>query len=73
MLPVTEQYVKEPHTIAGKPVIFKDTSDIKAIGIKARRVIAMLRRGAKFTPTQPDVISIEKQLVVGMQKEIWSC
>ena len=29
---------------------------------KARKVMGMLKRGVKFTPTQPDVIAILKKL-----------
>ncbi len=62
MIPVTESYIKKPYTISGIPVVFKDTSDIKSINSKARKIIALIRRGVKFIPTQPNVLAIEKQL-----------
>ena len=34
---------------------------------KARKVMGMLKRGIKFTPTQPDVMSILKKLKGGSQ------
>ena len=35
---------------------------IKEIDKKARKVLAMLKRGVKFTPTQPDVLAILEKL-----------
>jgi hypothetical protein len=63
MIPVTETYIKEPYTISGIPVVFKDTRDIKEINSKARKIWALLHRGVKFTKTQPDILAIEKQLI----------
>ena len=63
MIPMLECYIKEPYTIGDKPVIYKDTSDIRIINQKTHKVLALLRRGVKFTKTQPDVFSIEKQLL----------
>lgn len=37
---------------------------VKEIEQKARKVMGMLKRGVKFTPTQPDVISIFEKLKV---------
>ena len=34
----------------------------KIIEQKARKVLGMLKRGVKFMPTQPDVLSILEQL-----------
>lgn len=34
----------------------------KEIEQKARKVMGMLKRGVKFTPTQPDAIEILKKL-----------
>ena len=31
---------------------------VKEIEWKARKVIGMLKRGVKFTPTQPDILKI---------------
>jgi hypothetical protein len=63
MFPVIERYVKEPYTVSGVPVVFKDTAVIRAVERKARKVLALLRRGVKFTRTQPDVLAIEKRLL----------
>jgi hypothetical protein len=68
MFPVIEKYIKGPYTISGGPVVFKDTGIIKAIERKTRKVMVLLRRGVKFTPTQPDVFLIEKQLILMQEK-----
>ena len=63
MFPVIPSYIAGPYTWDGLPLIFKDTSEIAAIMVKAKKILALLRRGTKFTPTQPDVFSIEKRLL----------
>ena len=35
----------------------------RAIEQKAKKVMAMLKRGMKFTPTQPDVMAILGKLI----------
>ena len=35
---------------------------LKEIESKARKVLGMLKRGVKFTPTQPDVMKIVEKL-----------
>ena len=35
---------------------------VREIEQKARKVMGMLKRGVKFTPTQPDVMAILKKL-----------
>lgn len=63
MFPVVERYISQPYCISAVPVVYKDSSDIKAIDKKARKIIALLRKGIRFTKTQPDVFSIEKALL----------
>ena len=35
----------------------------KVIEHKARKVLGMIKRGVKFTPTQPDVMKIKRKLL----------
>jgi hypothetical protein len=67
MFPIVDRYIREPYTIDGIPVVFKDKSDTQAIDAKVRKVLAMLRRGVKFTKTQPEVFRIEKELIEASQ------
>lgn len=62
MFPITESYVEREYTIAGNHLMLTSEHTVKEIEQKARKVMGMLKRGVKFTPTQPDVIKIIKKL-----------
>ncbi|MGL5258762.1 MAG: hypothetical protein ACRC7V_01510 [Lachnospiraceae bacterium] len=67
MFPITEKYIEREYTIAGNHLILTSEHTAEIIEQKARKVLAMLKRGVKFTPTQPDVLSILKKLQ-GLEK-----
>ena len=56
MFPITED------TIAGNHLMLTSEHTAREIERKARKVMGMLKRGIKFTPTQPDVMAIMKKL-----------
>ncbi len=62
MFPITEEYIEREYTIAHNHL--KVTSEHPAIEIekKAKKVMYMLKKGIKFTPTQPDIIKIINKL-----------
>ena len=60
MFPTSEQYIQEPYIRGGQAVRIADPKVIQALEKKARKVIGLLRRGIRFTPTQPDALRIEK-------------
>jgi hypothetical protein len=62
MFPVTEKYIEREYTIAGNHLMLTSEHAVKEIEQKARKVMGMLKRGVKFTPTQPDVMAILKKL-----------
>lgn len=62
MFPITEDYVEREYTIAGTHLMLTSEHVVKEIERKARKVIGMLKRGVKFTPTQPDILSILEKL-----------
>ena len=62
MFPITEEYIEREYRIAGNHMMIISEHVIKAVEQKARKVVAMLKRGVKFTPTQADVISIMNKL-----------
>ncbi|MFR1060989.1 MAG: type III toxin-antitoxin system CptIN family toxin [Enterocloster sp.] len=62
MFPITEEYIEREYTIAGNHLMLTSEHTAKAIEQKARKVLGMLKRGVKFMPTQPDVISILEKL-----------
>ena len=62
MFPITEEYIEREYTIAGNHLMLTSEHTARAIEHKARKVMGMLKRGIKFTPTQPDVMAIFKKL-----------
>lgn len=63
MFPVTESYITNQYIRGGQPVRIADTSIVADIERSARRVAILLRQGVKFTPTQPDILRIEKLML----------
>ena len=62
MFLITETYVEREYTIAGNHLMLSSEHTVKEIEQKARKVLGMLKRGVKFTPTQPDVMKIVEKL-----------
>lgn len=62
MFPVTEKYIKRPYTISGNHLKLTSEHTAQIVQTKAKKVLGMLKRGVKFTPTQPDVLSMLKKL-----------
>ncbi len=62
MFPIIDEYIDREYTIAGNHLMLTSEHAAKTIEHKARKVLGMLKRGVKFTPTQPDVIAILNKL-----------
>lgn len=62
MFPLTEEYIEREYTIAGNPLMLTSEKHVKEIQRKAKKVLNLLKRGVKFTPTQPDVMKILEKL-----------
>ena len=62
MFPITDEYIEREYTIAGNHLMLTSEHTVKEIEQKARKVMGMLKRGVKFTPTQPDVMKIIEKL-----------
>ena len=60
--PITEEYIEREYTIAGNHLMLTSEHTAREIEQKARKVMGMLKRGIKFTPTQPDVMAILEKL-----------
>ena len=58
MFPITEKYVEREYTIAGNHLMLTSEHSAKEIETKAKKVMALLKRGVKFIPTQADVKAI---------------
>jgi len=62
MFPITEAYIEREYTIGGNHLMLTSEHVVKDIEQKAKKVMGMLKRGVKFTPTQPDVKRIINKL-----------
>ncbi len=69
MFPITDKYIVAQYIRGGQPVKIADTDMVAEIERAARRVIILLRRGTKFTPTQPDINRIEKMMIDELNNE----
>lgn len=60
MFPITAGYIDGQYIKGGQPVRIADPKLIQELEKTARKVINLLHRGVRFTPTQPDVNRIEQ-------------
>ena len=65
MFPITDEYIEREYTIAGNHLMLTSEHTAKEIEQKAKKVMGMLKRGVKFTPTQPNVLAILEKLKKG--------
>lgn len=63
MFPITKKYIEREYTISGNHLILTSEHVVKEIDKKARKILALLKRGVKFMPTQPDVMKIHSKLI----------
>ena len=62
MFPIKEKYIERDYTIAGNHLMLTSEHVVRTIESKARKVMGMLKRGIKFTPTQPDIMAMLQKL-----------
>ena len=62
MFPITEEYIERKYTIAGNHLMLTSEHTARTIEKKAKKVLAMVKKGVKFTPTQPNVMKILDKL-----------
>ena len=62
MFPITEEYIERDYTIAGNHLMLTSEHTAREIEQKAKKIMGMLKRGIKLTPTQPDVMAILEKL-----------
>lgn len=67
MFPVIAKYIDGQYIKGGQPVRIADPKLIQELEKNARRTINLLHSGVRFTPTQPDIISIEKVMLEELQ------
>ena len=67
MFPVTVEYIDGQYIKGGQPVRIADPKLIQELEKNAKKIINLLHRGVRFTPTQPDILKIEKIMLGELQ------
>lgn len=62
IFPVTDEYVDREYTLGANHLILPYQDDVTTIERKARKVIRLIKKGIKLTPTSPDVLKILTKL-----------
>lgn len=68
MFPITDNYISEPYIRGNQPFYIADPKLVKDLEKNAQKVVKLLHRGIKFTPTQPDINRIEKLMLMELQE-----
>lgn len=68
MFPIAPHYIQAQYIRGGQPVRIADTKLLSELESTASNSISLIRRGVKFTPTQPDANRIEKLMQDEMLK-----
>jgi len=63
MFPVTKEYIKREYKFNGNQLKITSENIGNQIEKQAKVVLGLLRKGYKFSPTQPDAIKIEQALL----------
>lgn len=63
VFPISEEYIRRPYTINQNHLRLTSEAQAKAVRAKTKKILGLLRRGITFTPTQPNVLAIEKRLL----------
>lgn len=69
MFPATAQYIDGQYIKGGQAVRIADPKLIQELEKTARKIIGLLHRGVRFTPTQPDAVRIERSMIEELKKE----
>jgi CRISPR/Cas system-associated protein Cas5 (RAMP superfamily) len=63
MFPTSAHYIKEQYIRGGQAVYIADPKVGDELEKTARKIISLLKRGVQFTPTQPNILAIEKLMM----------
>ena len=63
MFPITSQYIEREYTIGGNHLKITSEHLAKKIDKKSRKVLSLIKKGIKFTPTQPNAMEIYIKLI----------
>jgi hypothetical protein len=59
MFPTCAHYIKEQYVRGGQAVCIADPKIVAELEKTAKKIINLLKRGVRFTPTQPNTLAIE--------------
>lgn len=62
IFPIKEEYIKREYTIGQNHLRITSESLKNEVLTKANKVIRLLEKGVRFTPTQPDIHAIKNKL-----------
>ncbi len=62
IFPVSDSYIERAYTLGGNPLVMPYEDEITEIERKARKVLALIKRGIALTPTAPNVLLIYEKL-----------
>lgn len=65
VFPITDAYIVRPYTVNQQPFRISSEKLAATLEEKTHRVIGLIRRGVRFSNTQPDVMQIEHCLISG--------
>lgn len=68
MFPIAAVYISAPYVKGGQIVRIADPKVIRELERNARKVINLIRRGVRFTPTQPDALRIERLMLAELRQ-----
>ena len=72
MFSITKEYIEQEYIIAGNYLMLTSEHTAREIEQKARKVMGILKRGIKFTPTQADVMAIFEKLRKNRLKNLFN-
>ncbi|MBN4062688.1 MAG: hypothetical protein COA82_02935 [Alkaliphilus sp.] len=70
MFPISEKYFFEQYIRGGQPVFIANPKQVELLQKNAKKIIKMIHRDVKFTPTQPNANLIERVMLNELQIEI---
>ncbi|HJC04979.1 MAG TPA: hypothetical protein H9704_02300 [Candidatus Enterocloster excrementipullorum] len=68
MFPVIDKYIDGQYSKGGQPVRIANPKIIQEMEKNAKKIINLLHRGVRFTPTQPDAVRIEKIMLTELRE-----
>lgn len=69
MFPILPQYLSYAYIRGEQPVYIADPNILLSLEKNSTKIIGLIRRGIKFTPTQPNALHIEKLMLSEYQAE----